>query len=147
MSSKFNLNFIQQFAQLSPDQKGKLGIDNCKALVLYIAELAPKIKEVFQDGKVTFWEALGISPSLVQGVRLLGNLKLVFQEIKDLSASESQQLINELKEVGVFRNDSSADIENRLRHAVDLIYFVIAIVETAQAFLNNTLHADSQKFG
>lgn len=56
-----NINFIQQFAQLAPNQKGKMGVDNCKDLILYFAEVIPKLQDIFSDKKVTFWEALGLT--------------------------------------------------------------------------------------
>lgn len=146
-SPKMNINFIQQFAQLAPNQKGKMGVDNCKDLILYFAEVIPKLQDIFSDKKVTFWEALGLSPLLVQGTRLLANFKLVAQEIQDLDQDESQQLISELSQNGIFRKDTQADIENRLRHAVDLIYQIVGFIQTAQAFIKNTPHADSEKFG
>jgi hypothetical protein len=142
-----NIEFIKQFAQLTPNQKGKMGIDNCKGLILYFAEVIPKLQDVFSDKKVTFWEALGLSPLLVQGARLLANFKVVAQEIQDLDQDESQQLISELSQNGIFRADTQNDIENRLRHFVDVVYHIIGITQSAQAFIKNAPHADSQKFG
>lgn len=142
-----NINFIQQFAQLAPNQKGKMGVDNCKDLILYFAEVIPKLQDIFSDKKVTFWEALGLSPLLVQGTRLLANFKAVAQEIQDLDQDESQQLISELSQNGIFRKDTQADIENRLRHFVDAVYHIIGIIESAQSFIKNEPHANSQKFG
>lgn len=142
-----NTQFINNFAQLLPNQKGKMGIDNCKGLIVYFAEVIPKLQDILSDKKVTFWEALGISPLLVQGTRLLANFQTVAQEIQDLSQAETQQLISELKDAGAFRDNSSADIENRLRHFVDLVCGIINTVQTAQGFINNTTHPDSEKFG
>jgi hypothetical protein len=147
MNSKFNLNFIQQFAQLTPNQKGKLGIDNCKGLIVYFIDTIPKLQDILSDKKVTFWEGIGLTPTLIKGAQLLANLKTVAQEIQDLDQDESQQLISELSQHGIFVKDTQDNVKNRLRHAVDLIYCVVGLVQIAQAFINNTPHADNEKFG
>lgn len=66
----------------------KFGIVKLKAMTALIIVFIREGELVLADGKVTFWEVLGLAPELKSLPEIFNNLAQVKDELRDLSAAE-----------------------------------------------------------
>ena len=109
--------------------ENKLGVTKIKLFVLAIVMAFTDVKQVFADGKVTFWEGMGLIPDLKKVPDLIQIFPQVKEEFKDLNGAEISELTlfikDELslkdKEVEEIVKDALALAENTYTKTVSLI--------------------------
>lgn len=121
MQKKY-FDYFQKFAELPTPEKGaKFGTTELKKFVSFLAEFIPQIGTIAEDKKITFWESVGLAPALIQGSRLLLNLRQVGEELRDLDQKEKDELIAYLKEQPIFNSQTSADVIEILDTAAEMV--------------------------
>lgn len=97
-----------------------LGIENIEKVADFGVALASKLTKDLQDGKVTWFEAVGYIGTLTQLPTLIEALKVVPAEIKDLEAEEQQKLIAHIAN-GLKTEDLEVATEFA-KHTLNLLY-------------------------
>lgn len=120
--------FIKKFSELAPINGQKFGIQNCRDIIAYSGEAVTNFSQALADGKISFFEGVGLTPTIIKGARLLVNIKLIGQEIADLDQQEKDELIAQLKELPVFRSQSSQQILDYISTATDALLHIYQAV-------------------
>lgn len=97
--------------------ENKLGITKIKLFLLAIIMAFTDVKQVFADGKVTFWEGLGLVPDLKKVPDLIQIFPQVKEEFADLNGAEISELTLFIKDE-LSLNDK--DVEEVVKEALAL---------------------------
>ena len=139
--------FMAQLAQFATPEKGqKFGIENLKGFVAYVADAIDAAADALNDNRITFIEALGLTPTIIKGTRLIANLPLISKELLDLDSSEKDELIKQLADLPYFGRDSWHTILARINAAADMVLGAVKMIEAAKRFKAGTLVYDNNGF-
>lgn len=142
-----NKDFIVRFAQFAAPEKGqKFGIENLKGFVAYVADVVDSFADALNDGRISFVEALGLTPAIIKGTRLMANLPLIVKELVDLDEAEKDELIKQLGQLDYFKQSNRAVILNRINAAAAIVLDAVQMVEAAQRFVSGAPKYDNNGF-
>ena len=71
----------------------KYGIENIKEVITFVVALVKAIKRVLEDGKINGADVIRLFGAFLKAPKAIIGFKLVFEEIKDISEAERQELI------------------------------------------------------
>jgi hypothetical protein len=123
------LGFFDAFEKSNSGQK--FGTEKCAEFIAYLAKTIPLFVDVFADGKITFWEGLGLASPAVNGARIAINIKEIASELRDLDNQEKQELINKIKTFDAFFKLSSQQIVDFIDKSAD---FLLRLYYSSKAF-------------
>lgn len=98
----------------------KLGIKKIKYLILLAGIGITNFRKAFEDGKVTFWEGLGLISDVRSIPQIIALIPQVKEEFNDLDEAEKNEIFEAVKnELGLSKTNAT-DFVN------DLLSFVVS---------------------
>lgn len=96
-----------------------LGIDRSSELINYASELLLQVKKAKADGKITWFERIGLAAKAVGGLDTLNNMAEILEEMKNLTNQESAALSELLQSKFGFENQKLPQIISWLSSLID----------------------------
>lgn len=106
--------------------KTNYGIENLKEAVKSVCEVAGKVDNSLEDGKIDVFEGIGIATESLRGWKNVKKFKEIKQEALDLSEEERQELTAYFKEKFDIRNEKAEEI---VEAGIELILSMTELLE------------------